>query len=106
MLKKVVLFLSVLIVMFCCVACGGNNETTEYIIEMQQSNEKSEIFQLIEESFREIDSHIVVEYIELSEENKYFVGIQSSLANNDVVSILKGEDWIKSIQINYEMKMN
>lgn len=41
----------------------------------------------------------------MSEENKYLAATGTKLTEDEVVSVLESEDWIKTVEINYESKM-
>jgi len=109
MVRKGILLMVVLLMMLMCVSCGsgdgkGDIQSTQYIIVVKEAMSMEEISQTIAKTLPS-NQQVTVEDVEFSEENKYLVTISSRLTEDDIVSLLKEEDWVQRIQINYELTM-
>lgn len=109
-MKKVILMVIALAMMLVCAGCGSNDEkadssSTQFIVVAYESMNMEEISQEIGDALKSVDQQAVVEEVKVSEENKYLVTIRSQLTEDEVVSLLKEEDWIQRAEINFELKM-
>ena len=109
MMKKIISMVLVLVIMIMCTGCGSNDEkadvsSRQFIVVVNEAMSMEEISQNIAASLPS-NQQVTVEDVEMSEENKYLVTIRSQLTEDEVVSLLKEQDWIQKVEINYELKM-
>lgn len=111
MLKKSLLLIIVLAVMFMNMGCTyfKKAEKVSYIKLIVVANEKlsiNKVKEKITETLISKDKNINVDKIEISEEDKYLITISTKLTEDEAVSLLKSEKWIKVAEINFDVKIN
>lgn len=110
MAKKGMLLMVVLVMVLMVAGCGSSNNTeknshVKLIIVTNEAMNTDEMAQRIMGALKTQEQDAVVNEIEMSEENKYLVTTSTKLTEDEVVSVLENEDWIKTVEINYELKM-
>ena len=102
LLKKILM--SMLLVMI--VGCGVQKVSTQYIIVINQSFNTIEVSKASEEALKTLDQNVLIEDVQYSEEKKYLVTIQTNINEDEVLSVLKSQDWIERVQVNFGINMN
>lgn len=110
MSKKGLLLMAVMVMVLIGAGCSPINETENWsriklIIVTNDALSADEITQKISEVLKPQDQNMAVYDVEMSEENKYLVTTGTKLTEDEVVSVLENADWIKTVEINYELKM-
>ena len=107
-MKKVALVIMALTMVFLCVACGAEKKddvSTQFIVVTDGSMDEDAISKETMETLKSADKNVSVEEVKLSEENKYLVTISTTIAEDEVVSMLKEMDWVEKVSVNYELTM-
>lgn len=110
MAKKGILLVTVLLAVLLTSGCGFFNKTKEsstvkLIVVTNNVRNTDEIVQKITGALLTQDKDAAVNELERSEENKYLAVIATRLTEDEVVSVLESEEWIKMVELNYELKM-
>ena len=107
-MKKVALVIMALTMVFLCVACGtGKKEvtSTQFIVVTDGSMDADAISKETVDALKSADKNVSVEEVKLSEENKYLVTISTTIAEDEVVSMLKEKAWAEKVSVNHELIM-
>lgn len=110
MLKRLTLFTAVFLMVLIGAGCSPINQAEEsssikLIIVTRDAMSIDEIGQKIAKTLAPLDQNVIVDEVEVSEDNKYLLTNITKLTEDEIVSALESEDWINTVEINYELKM-